>query len=470
MTSESGIYKYKELGECIDVVIDHRGKTPKKLNSDWVDNGIPTISAKNVNSGKLVAQDSIRYVTKEVYKKWMKDDVQRGDCFLVSEGATLGECLYWDNDYPIVLGQRIFCIRTNPDILYSRYFYAYMTSASFQSEIIGRSTGSSVSGLRQTEVLKLKVKILPMEQQLFIGDFLYNINKKIETNIETNQTLEQIAQAIFKSWFVDFEPVKAKMAAKQTGASAEHIEQAAICAISGKTSEQLAQLDPQTLQQLKTTAALFPDTLVDSELGEIPEGWQVGKLSHVITQRVERVTPSADTISKPYVPIECISTNSLYLRDFKSGEEANTSLTKVYRGDIIFGAMRSYFHKVCIAPFDATTRTTAFVLKPVSKSDFAFGTLRMHQKDTIDYATLHSTGSTIPYAKWDGSLSEMDIILPSMNIRERFNSIIEPIICSIPPMIFEELNLTQLRDSLLPKLLSGELSVNPESPALQEAL
>jgi len=135
---------YKPLGECINLIIDHRGKTPRKLNSDWVEDGTPTISARNINSGKLVAKDSIRYVTNEVYKKWMKEDVKTGDCFLVSEGATLGECLYWDQDYPIVLGQRIFCIRTNPNVLYPRYFYAYMTTYSFQSEIIGRATGSSV--------------------------------------------------------------------------------------------------------------------------------------------------------------------------------------------------------------------------------------------------------------------------------------------------------------------------------------
>ena len=136
-------YTYKELGECIELIIDHRGKTPKKLGSDWVNDGIKTISAKNVNDGKLVNENSIRHVTYDIYRKWMKEDVKTGDCFLVSEGATLGECLYWDNDYPIVLGQRIFCIRTNPEILYPRYFYAYMNSVEFQSEIIGRATGSS---------------------------------------------------------------------------------------------------------------------------------------------------------------------------------------------------------------------------------------------------------------------------------------------------------------------------------------
>ncbi len=400
-------------------------------------------------------------------KERLTGSIMRGDVFLTRTSETMHElgmsCVALKDYENATFNGFTKRLRPRKGIayeVYPEYIGYYLRSPKFRQGMFAFSTMSTRASLNNEMIGQLKFHLPPLTVQKSIARVLKSLDDKIELNRQTNQTLEQITQAIFKSWFVGFEPVKAKMAAKQAGASAEQIEQAAICAISGKTPEQLTQLDPQTLQQLKSTAALFPDALVDSELGEIPEGWEVGKLSHVIFQRVERVTPSADTKSKPYVPIECISTNSLYLREFKSGEEANSSLTKVYKGDIIFGAMRPYFHKVCIAPFDATTRTTAFVLKPVSTSDFAFGTLRVHQKDTIDYATLHSTGSTIPYAKWDGSLSEMDIILPSMSIRERFNSIVEPIIRSIPPMIFEELNLIQLRGSLLPKLLSGEISLS----------
>jgi len=201
----------KELGECLELVIDHRGKTPKKLGADWVYSGVPTISAKNVNGGRLIATDEIRYVSYDVYKRWMKEDVKRGDCFLVSEGATLGECMMWDYDYPVVLGQRIFCLRANPSVLYPRYLYAYMTSASFQAEIVGRATGTSVDGLRQTEVLKLKLRMPPLDTQRHIGDTLYNLDKRIELNLRMNGTLEAMARALFQSWFVDFDPVRRNM-------------------------------------------------------------------------------------------------------------------------------------------------------------------------------------------------------------------------------------------------------------------
>ena len=302
---------------------------------------------------------------------------------------------------------------------------------------------------------------------MVIGDSYFNCCNKIELNRQTNQTLEQIAQAIFKSWFVDFEPVKEKIKSKQNG---QDSELATLCAISGKTEEQLKGLDKVTLQQLKTTAALFPDALVDSELGEIPEGWSIGVLGDVIEQRNERIKASIETEELPYVPIDCISSASLFLSGYKNGEEAKSSLTKIFKNDFIFGAMRPYFHKVCISPFDATTRATAFVLKPKKDFDFSFSILRLYQKDTIDFATLHSTGSTIPYAKWSGSLSEMKIIIPSKIMREQFDSQIKPMLDSIAPKIFEIKSLINIRDALLPKLLSGDLQPEQHQAELVNAV
>jgi type I restriction enzyme S subunit len=143
----------------------------------------------------------------------------------------------------------------------------------------------------------------------------------------------------------------------------------------------------------------------------------------------------------------------------KPGEEAQSSLTKFYKGDLLFGAMRPYFHKVCIAPFEGTTRTTAFVLYPKHATDFAFATLLLHHPKTIDFATNHSTGSTIPYAVWQNSLDAMPILLPPPNVRAAFNALVQPMLARIPPSYFVARTLATLRDTLLPKLISGELRV-----------
>ena len=217
-----------------------------------------------------------------------------------------------------------------------------------------------------------------------------------------NQTLEEMARALFKSWFVDFDPVRAKATLKHhattppQGGSDWSVERA---------RAYLDSMDPNI-------AALFPDSFVDSELGPIPEGWEVGTLGDVLIQRVERCRVSEETASRPYVPIDCISPKSLFLTESKPGGEAKSSLTKFYTGDLIFGAMRPYYHKVCIAPFDGTTRTTAFVLYPKRERDFAFAALLLFEPDTIDFATRNSTGTAIPYAAWTDSLEVMATIIP----------------------------------------------------------
>ena len=226
-------------------------------------------------------------------------------------------------------------------------------------------------------------------------------------------------------------------------------------------------MDEWTLERARTyldgmgeeIAALFPDSFVDSELGEIPEGWGVGTLGDMLHQRVERCRASEETASRPYVPIDCISPKSLFLTESKPGEEAKSSLTKFYTGDILFGAMRPYFHKVCIAPFDGTTRTTAFVFYPKREHDFAFATLLLHDPDTIDFATRNSTGSTIPYAVWADSMEAMGITVPTSGVLKAFNDTVRPLLMRIPQRYFESRALATLRDVLLPRLVSGEIRV-----------
>ena len=474
MRSNAESFEYKELGECLELIIDHRGKTPRKLKSDWVSEGVPTISAKNVNGGKLVALDSIRYVTYEVYEKWMKEDVKAGDCFLVSEGATLGECLYWDSDYPIVLGQRIFCIRTNPDILNPRYFYAYMTSPAFQSEIIARATGSSVPGLRQTEVLKLKVKIAPLDHQEKIGNLVYSINKKIAQNKLTNQTLEHIAQALFKSWFVDFEPTRAKIAAMQGG---QDPERAAMAAISGKTVAELDQLDAAQLAQLKTTAALFPDGLVESELGEVPEGWEVKSFGNCLSKtiggdwgrdepdqkhtkkvKILRGTdlPAVYSGSDEKVPIRFVEAKKLVTRKLFAGDiviEVSGGSKNQPTGRSLFLTQEVIDRLGCeLAP-----ASFCRLFRPVTPEVGLI--LGLHLR------TIYDAGKTWLYQNQSTGISNFQtkvflekelVAIPPEKLQKYFAKNVMPLLQKLSSC--ENQRLEQLRDTLLPKLLSGELS------------
>ena len=440
----------KELGDCLELVIDHRGKTPKKLGADWIQAGIPTISAKNVNGGRLVSTDSIRHVSFDIYKKWMKVDVKREDCFLVSEGATLGECMLWDYDHPIVLGQRIFCLRANPAILYPRYLYAYMTSNGFQSEIIGRATGTSVDGLRQTEVLKLKIKLPPLNQQRQIGDVLYYLNKKIELNRQMNATLEAMARALFQSWFVDFDPVRAKL--------------------DGGNPAGLG----------KDTADLFPKHFQASVVGPIPHGWRVGVLNDLTELVIGGDWGSTEPTDDETLPTLCIrgadipslqeggigkmptrflKPSSLEKRRLVSGDLAveisgGSPTQSTGRPVLVSEVMieRLEYPLVC------SNFCRVLKLKASATSKFAYLWLR-RLYDGGEFFQFENGTTGIKNLAFTLFAGKYPMVIPPLELCEAFDRAVSPLFQRHQKNGIQSRTLAALRDALLPKLLSGEISV-----------
>lgn len=202
-------WKKVRLGDVVSLVIDHRGKTPKKLGGDWAESGYRALSAKTVKTRQIVNEDSIRFVGETMYREWMKDEIQRGDILVTSE-APYGEVYYWDSDEKIVLSQRLFGLRIKPEYD-SAYVAQYMTTTSFKQEMDARATGTTVFGLRQPELLECKLMLPPLPTQRKIAAVLSSLDDKIENNRKICANLEAQAQAIFKSWFVDFEPFGGKM-------------------------------------------------------------------------------------------------------------------------------------------------------------------------------------------------------------------------------------------------------------------
>lgn len=194
-------WKDYTVADVISTVIDYRGKTPKKLGGDWSASGYRALSAKNIKMGKIVQDDSIRYVSEEMYKKWMKEEIQKEDILITSE-APFGQIYYWDSDEKIVLSQRLFAIRVNQSF-YPKYIYFYMTSAYFQAELDGRATGTTVVGLRQPELLKCKILAPEYQEQKKIADTLWCLEQKINSNEKINDNLAALLQTIYQQEFGD---------------------------------------------------------------------------------------------------------------------------------------------------------------------------------------------------------------------------------------------------------------------------
>lgn len=180
-------YNTSPLGDVIELVIDHRGITPKKLGGDWSDYGYVALSAKNIKTGKIVQKETIRFVSPQMYKRWMPEEVERNDIFVTSE-APFGEIYLWDSDEKIVLSQRIFGLRVKKTFDPVYLFY-YMCTNAFQGELSARASGTTVTGLRQPELLKCLIRYPNLSNQKRIGNILRSIDKKIQTNSEINDNL-----------------------------------------------------------------------------------------------------------------------------------------------------------------------------------------------------------------------------------------------------------------------------------------
>ncbi len=175
------------LEEIVSLTIDHRGLTPKKLGGDWAECGYRALSAKNVKTGRIVQPESIRFVSEEMYHKWMPEEIEFGDILVTSE-APFGEILQWNSNEKIVLSQRLFGLRVS-SYFDSEYIYYYMTTNEFQGEMRARATGTTVIGLRQPELLKCMVKAPNRDTQRKIASILGVLDRRIKINEQINDNL-----------------------------------------------------------------------------------------------------------------------------------------------------------------------------------------------------------------------------------------------------------------------------------------
>ena len=162
----------------------------------------------------------------------------------------------------------------------------------------------------------------------------------------------------------------------------------------------------------------------------------------------------------PYMPIDDIPMKSIAITELRPNEEAKSSLQTFNIDDIVVGAMRVYFHRVVLAPCEGITRNTCFVLRPHNESMREYALLTCFQESAIEYANVRSKGSTMPYAVWKDSFDTYPVLIPSEQALNKFSKQVAPIINRIRDSYFENKKLMDLRDALLPKLMSGEIDVS----------
>jgi len=381
----------------------------------------------------------------------------RGPGVVTGRYGTIGDVFYIEEDFwPLNTTLYVRDFKGNDP----RFTYYFLKTIDY----LQYSDKAAVPGVNRNHLHMAEISVpKSVDEQRRIASVLSCLDDKIEANDTINQTLEQMAQAIFKSWFVDFEPVKAKIAALEAGGSEEDALLAAMQAISGKSEAELTRLQaehPEQYAELRATAELFPSAMQDSELGEIPEGWGVDHLSELV-QFNPRRSLKKGTLA-PYLDMKNVPTSGhlaedVVLREMNSG-------TKFVNGDTLLARITPCLENGKTAYVDFLDSdqvgwgSTEYIVMrsqepyPESMSYFIArdGNFRQHAIQSM-------TGTSGRQRANAKALAELPWLIYPRRLTEAFDRIAAPYLKLAKSHGNQSKSLSAIRDSLLPKLLSGEL-------------
>lgn len=454
-------------------LIDCMHKTPEAKND-----GYPYVAIPQMKDGRIDLS-SARKISHDDFLEWTIKAKPETDDVILSRRCNPSESAYVPEGVEFALGQNLVLLRSDGKKVHKPYLRWLLNSPFWWAEIQKfMNVGAIFTSLKCADVLKFTLPIPPLDKQEKISEILYSIDTKIELNRQINQTLEAMAQAIFKSWFVDFEPVKAKIAAIEAGEDAEGIIRAAMSAISGKTDEELDQLQaeqPEHYMKLKTTAELFPAAMRGSELGEIPEEWEVKKLSDICTKVIDGTHDSPKPSEDGYYLVtgrNIVNGFIDFSKCYKISSEDHKKVikrSKPEKGDIIFSNIGTLGSTVLVDQnFEFSIKNVA-LFKPLEGIYSRYLYLHFSSAQTQKLLIQKATGTTQIFFSLN-FLRDLALITPPKYIISKFDEIVQPFFEERSLMNQANQNLCDLRDSLLPKLLSGELSVDAVKLAEEEGL
>ena len=451
-------YRIEDIAEKITI-----GPFGSRMKSDaYVESGVPVIRGTNLTGSKKFSGDWV-FITEKLAKQLENCCVSNGDLVFPHRGS-IGEVGLVDNQFPqYMMSSSLMKLRCNPNIADSEFIYYFFKSHQGRYELLKNASQVGTPGIGQplTSLKNIEIKLPSLGEQRKIAKILSDLDEKIHLNNQINQTLESIAQALFKSWFIDFDPVRAKIAAKQ---ECKDPELAAMCAISGKNEVELQQMTEDDLAELRATAALFPDELVESKLGEVPKGWFKTDLSILADLNVQSWTKKNCPEKVTYVDLSNTKWGVIQQTEEFIFEKAPSRARRVLKiGDTIVGTVRPANGSYAFIQRENLTGSTGFaVLSPKHKNYAEFIYIVATDKENIKRLAHLADGGAYPAVSYDTVLNT-PCILPIENkdgVLNLFHKNVKEFYF-LSASKFEENNiLASIRDTLLPKLLSGELDVS----------
>ena len=423
------------------------GKTPPTVDSSNFGGAYPFITIPDLDGRVLI--DRTERTLSDRGAEILRSCLLPPGSVMMSCIATVGKC--GTTTRPSFTNQQINSVIPNDEVD-SRFLYYVFTQLGHELESAGGG-GSVYTNVSKNRFSDIEV-VAPADigEQRAIAHILGTLDDKIELNRRMSRTLEEMARAIFKSWFVDFDPVRAKCRGEP------------MCSPSIGQAHRPAPTDWHWPQHILD---LFPDRLVDSELGEIPEGWMIGRLGDVADHPRRNVQPGQIEPQTPYIALEHMPRGCIALSDWSTGYGLESNKFAFRKGEILFGKLRPYFHKVGVAPVDGVCSTDIVVVAPRTPHWFAFVLSVVSSDEFVEYTNAGATGTKMPRTSW-ADMAGYQSVLPPEPVAMALTHLIQPSVDRMIAGIHESRTLAAIRDALLPKLISGAIRVKDAERFLKE--
>lgn len=364
------------------------------------------IRTTNIKGGYVSLAD-VGYVTEETFEKWTRrSKPEFGDVILTRE-APVGEVgRFTSLDTNVFLGQRLFHYRANPAVLDWNYLAYVLQSHEVQGRLRSMGFGATVEHIKVGDAEHLPVPCPPLDIQKRIGSKLAAFDDLIENNRRRMALLEESARLLYREWFVRLR---------------------------------------------------FPGHEHTRVVDGVPQGWTTKTLGDLCIEVRESVLPDALEPDTPYIGLEHMPRRSISLNEWGKAEQVTSSKHRFRAGEILFGKIRPYFHKVGVAFVDGVASSDAIVIRP---TDEAFHSLVLMTASSDEFIAVTSQamkeGSEMPRADWKQMQAYLAPLPPS-GLLSTFDGVIQPILAQLKTLTFANQKLRAARDLLLPKLMSGEL-------------
>ena len=477
----SGDFRETSLSSlCCDADGVQTGPFGSQLHKkDYVTTGTPIITVEHLGENRVIHKN-LPNVSDNDKRRLSKYTLRKGDIVFSRVGSVDRRSLVRDAEDGWLFSGRCLRIRPDPHKIDSGYLSYFFGWESFVEHIRSVAVGATMPSLNTKLLSDILVPVPPLPEQRTIAHTLGTLDDKIELNRRMNETLEAMARALFKSWFVDFDPVRAKMALKQhatnhsplEGESAKQGRQLEGAPVGGNaltSNFQVAEAGARAyLDRVDPIiAGLFPDRLVDSELGEIPEEWEVGTLDDLAFLNPESWSTKYHPEKLAYVDLTNIKWGYVEQVETFTWQDAPSRARRVLRrGDTIMATVRPGNGSYAFIDENGLTGSTGFaVLRPRDVTKRVFVWCAVTSPESIGRLAGLADGGAYPAVR-PSVVAAMPILVPSEKVNREFSRLANPLLNKIETNKREAQLLSGLRERLLPKLISGDLRTTAPDPAI----